>query len=142
MLYLVRTHGRGSKTSLKIGFTDNLPQRMSSYREQNPFFELLSTREGDEKLELYLHLYLEALGFKENFLYEWFKDCYPVMTEFHAPLNKIQRVVWRERNKVFSEKDIKQKGLRLTLYEDLRFLHREDPDFKLSQEIKRKTSLF
>lgn len=135
MLYLVRTHGRGNKTSLKVGFTSDLSRRMSSYREQNPFFELISTRQGDERMEMYLHLYLSALGYKEEFLCEWFRDCPGVLEKFHSTFSKIQKTIWQNRDKVFSEKDILQEGLRLSIYEDLRFLHRGDPDFRMDKEI-------
>ena len=135
MLYLIRTHGRGKKTSLKVGFTEDISKRKSLYREQNPFYELLSTRLGDEKMEMYIHLYLESLGYKEKFLKEWFIDCPEVLEKFHSSLNKIQRTIWINRDKVFFDKDIFQNNLKLTIYEDLRFLHRRDSSFKMNKEI-------
>ena len=75
MLYLLRTFGRGSRTSLKVGFTDDIVNRRSSYYHSNPFYELLSIREGDEYAEKVLHLYLTARGFKNHFKIIFFSVC-------------------------------------------------------------------
>ena len=60
MLYLIESSkyifNRRSRC-LKIGFTDNLEQRMTDYSHMNPGIKLLKTREGDRDLEKHLHTY-------------------------------------------------------------------------------------
>ena len=58
MIYLIRSYGKDEQTALKIGFASNLETRMSQYFYMNPFFEKVSSREGDELLEDLLHYYL------------------------------------------------------------------------------------
>lgn len=125
MLYLIRTFGRGkNKTALKIGFTDNIKSRFQSYRLHNPFYEQISERKGDRILEAKLHLYLTALGYKESFLDEWFVDSSAVLQEFHADLYKIDRVIWRNRNSLFTRADFKGgNNLRCVIYEELRMIN-------------------
>lgn len=48
MIYLLRTFGRDNKTALKIGYTDdkNSKTRLSTYRNHNLFYELITTIKG------------------------------------------------------------------------------------------------
>ena len=55
MIYLIRSYGKDEQTALKIGFASDLEIRMSQYFYMNPFFEKVSSREGDELLEDLLH---------------------------------------------------------------------------------------
>lgn len=125
MLYLIRTFGRGkNKTALKIGFTDNIKDRLQHYRLHNPFFEQISTREGDRILEAKLHLYLTARGYKEKFLDEWFVDCPEVLELFHSDLYKINKTIWRHRNSLFVRADFKGgNDLKCKIYEELRMIN-------------------
>lgn len=145
MLYLIRTFGRSKKQrSLKIGFSDNLKGRFSSYRNHNPFFEVISSRCGNRYEETKLHLYLTALGYKEEFLEEWFIDCPDVLSKFHESFNKINRTIWLNRDILFSRADFKDKGneLRRKVYEELRMLHnikhpkQVDKDWKIESNQK------
>ena len=119
MLYLIRSFGIGKKSALKVGFTDSMVSRLGQYRIHNPFFELISTRQGSQDDELFLHLYLEARGYKARFLNEWFIDCPEIYTIFHKPLRSLRYLVWRCRGDLFSIDDFKNPSRR-RLYEDLR----------------------
>lgn len=129
MLYLLRTFGRGSRTSLKVGFTDDIVNRRSSYYHSNPFYELLSIREGDEYAEKVLHLYLTARGFRDGFLEEWFLDESEVQSIFHYSISRLEYVIWRNRERLFEVQDFRvsrrygkviNKPLKMRIYEKLR----------------------
>ena len=57
---------------LKIGYTDNLENRLKAYSTTNPDYILLQTREGDTTVESYLHKKFEKYKYKD--CREWF--CY------------------------------------------------------------------
>lgn len=122
MLYLIRSFGRGNKSALKVGFTNSPVSRHNSYYIHNPFYEPISQRQGNEEDELRLHLYLEALGYKTAFLNEWFVDDPGVLQEFHASFFRADKVIWRNRDILFSPNDFKEGGniLRRNLYEALK----------------------
>ena len=125
MLYLIRTFGRGkNKTALKVGYSGDLDTRLKSYYHQNPFFEPISKRSGELYDEELIHLYLQCLGLKTSFLNEWFIDCNETLQQFHASKLKMQAVVWRERDKLFTQNDFKERGnsIRKRIYEDLRMV--------------------
>lgn len=69
MIYLIQGYGNVGKL-LKIGYTNNLDFRLSMFKTDTPNFELISTREGDEKFEDKLHEYFKSLSY--NGSYEWF----------------------------------------------------------------------
>ena len=145
MLYLIRTFGRGkSKTALKIGYTENIQTRLQNYREHNPFFELISCREGDLVLETKLHLFLTARGMREDFLSEWFLDCPEVLLWFHASLREIDKIIWRQRDTLFMRADFKtgKGGIKAKIYESLllqnkpRILKQIDKEWKIENSQK------
>jgi hypothetical protein len=122
MLYLIRTFGR-KKTGLKVGFTDKLEKRLKQYLIENPYFELISTRQGTREDEVRTHLYLSAQGLKENYLQEWFIDCPETLKEFHVDQNKRDRTIWNQRHKLFSPSDFARENIKLKIYEELRHKH-------------------
>jgi hypothetical protein len=134
MLYLIRTFGRNKKTLLKIGWTENPIQRFNTYRVENPFFEIIAIREGDEYTETVAHLYLTSLGLKANILDEWFIDCPETLKAFHFLRPKAERAIWNSRENLWNAGEFKAKKLtmRVRIYEDLRFLHRNE---NLNKEI-------
>jgi len=137
MLYLIRSFGK-NKTALKIGFTDNIENRMNIYKAHNPFFELISTREGTFIEEAYIHLYLEALGYKEDFLNEWFIDTPEIYQIFHERIlsTKVKRTIWRNRDNLFKQVDFSNKlGFMRILYEHLREIFK--PKFNQYKEVDR-----
>lgn len=125
MIYLIRTFGRcDNQTSLKVGFSDNLNQRLSSYKTQNPFFELITTRGGTILDETRIHTYLKFLNLKEDFLNEWFLDSDLVYQRFHDSFEKMNSVIWNNRSKIFTESDFKtESSIRYKLYEELRLVN-------------------
>lgn len=111
MLYLIRSWGNG-KSILKIGYTGNVQKRMENYYHSNPFFEKISIREGSEKEEKKLHLYLELLGYKYKVLDEWFLDIPEVLLKFHERIEKINKVLWKNRGKIWKKEDFDNKLMR------------------------------
>ena len=106
MLYLIRSFGRGSKSYLKIGFSDNLDNRLRQYRIHNPQFELISLRQGTQEDEMLLHMFLDIKGYRTNFLNEWFIDCPEVLTLFHVSIdNKLKKILWINRTLLFKIDD-------------------------------------
>ena len=120
MLYLIRSFGRGGKSYVKVGFSENLENRMGQYRIHNPLFETIAQRPGSIRDEMILHLYLEAFGYKAKFLNEWFIDCPEVLTLFHDDLIiKVPRLVWKMRESLFTIADFSN-PLKREVYEHLR----------------------
>lgn len=103
MIYLIRSHGLGKSSILKIGFTENYDKRMDQYFYNNPLFEVISVREGDEILEKLFHCYLRFLGLKfhkNGKLKEWFIDSPIVLDVFHISRDTLERKLWKHRNKI------------------------------------------
>lgn len=154
MLYLIRTFGRSEKSRyLKVGFTDSVERRFRVYKTQNPFFESISIREGDEYTETLLHLYLTARGYKADFMVEWFIDCPGVLSEFHVSVDHMKRYIWKCRDQLFKPSDFTGRGdkLKERIYEDLRLQNkdkvmncaidkvwREESNKKIIKQLKRK----
>lgn len=101
MIYLIRSHGKGESSLLKIGYTDSLKARNYSYIEHNPLIEILGIREGDEELELTLQLRFSY--HKAEILKEWFKDEEEIIKHFQDPLDNIDMWLWIHREDVFIE---------------------------------------
>jgi hypothetical protein len=76
--------------------------------------------------ETRMHLYLTALGFKADFLDEWFIDCSEVLQGFHERIEKIEKVVWKNRDVLFTAFDFSRRSFKVQIYEDLRFKHRNE----------------
>lgn len=109
MLYLVRSYGPGRNQSiLKIGFTDDPKTRERQYFSHDPFSQFISVREGDLVLEGLIHRYLRSLGLQYERtgrnLEEWFENKPEVLTVFHLSREAIEKLVWRNRDKIFDMK--------------------------------------
>ena len=104
MIYLLRSYGKLGKSILKVGFSDQVDKRMSQYFSSNPYFELISVREGDQYLESLLHIWLRYLKLDVKVLGrldEWFKDDPQVQQIFHMGLESLERRIWKRRNLIF-----------------------------------------
>lgn len=101
MIYLIRSHGKGDSSLLKIGYTDSMQARNYSYIEHNPLLEILDTREGDEEMELTLQLRFSY--HKANVLKEWFLDEEEIGKHFQDKLEDIYMWLWIHREDVFKE---------------------------------------
>ena len=101
MIYLIRSHGKGESSLLKIGYTDSLEARNYSYIEHNPLIEILGTREGDEELELTLQLRFSY--HKADILKEWFNDEKEIINHFQDTIDDIDMWLWIHKDDVFIE---------------------------------------
>lgn len=100
MLYLFGSGSwKNSRRVLKVGYTNNFETRKQQYKIYNPLGEMLDTREGDEILELKLHLRL--IHYKVEFLDEWFFDEDPVFEIFKSSVDDIDRWLWENRADCF-----------------------------------------
>lgn len=124
MIYIVRTFGRKNKTALKVGYATNIKERMKTYYHHNPYFEMVTYREGELYDEMLLHLYLQTYGLKLGILNEWFLDRDLTLQRFHDRKDKILRTIWKNRQSLFTIQDFKKDGneLRRRIYEDLRMV--------------------
>lgn len=96
MLYLFGSGSwKDNQKFLKIGFTSDLESRKVQYKIHNPLGEFISVREGDEMLELKMHLRL--LNNKADFLEEWFYDEKEVYDVFNSSEEDINRWLWENR---------------------------------------------
>lgn len=103
MIYLIRSYGKGDKSILKIGFTHDLLRRQEQYFYSNPFYEFISSREGDEVLESLLHKYLYFLGYRfqiKGKLEEWFINCPEVYQLFHISQESLEKKIWKHRDEI------------------------------------------
>lgn len=107
MIYLIRSHGKGDSSLLKIGYTSSLKERNYSYIEHNPLLEIIDTREGDEELELTLQLRFSY--YKADILKEWFTEEPEILKHFKDSLDDIDMWLWIHREDVFKENTKSQK---------------------------------
>lgn len=119
MLYLIRSYMKLGKSILKVGYTDDVNKRMGQYFSTNPGFDVLGIRGGDEILEDMIQIYLTYLGYQRRIggrLNEWFDDRPEVQQIFHISRNRLERILWRSREKVFNL----TRTTHLNIYEYLR----------------------
>ena len=105
MLYLIRSFGRGGKSILKVGYTDDINKRMNQYFYYSPGFELIAIREGDEMLEDMIQIYLKFLGYqyqRNGRLNEWFEDDPKIYQIFHIHKEKLERYIWVNRENILN----------------------------------------
>lgn len=105
MLYLIKSFGRNGKSILKVGYTDDLNRRMSQYFYNNPCFELIAIREGDELLEDMIQVYLKFLGYqyqRNGKLNEWFIDDPKIYQIFHIHRKKLEETIWKKRDDILN----------------------------------------
>lgn len=96
MLYLFGSGSwKDNQKFLKIGFTSDLESRKVQYKIHNPLGEFISVREGDEMLELKMHLRL--LNNKTDFLDEWFYNEKEVYDVFNSSEEDINKWLWENR---------------------------------------------
>lgn len=103
--YMLYLFGSGSwkndRKILKVGYTGDISTREQGYKLHNPLGEILDTREGDEILELKLHLRLK--DYKVEFLDEWFHAEDPVFDIFNHSEEDIDKWLWENRGEIFFE---------------------------------------
>lgn len=107
MLYLIKSYGSRNRSILKVGFTDDIEARKNQYFSHNPFFQVISVREGDLILEGLIHRYLYFLDLQYKHgerLKEWFDNDSEVWRVFHLSRETLERLVWRNRDKIFDMK--------------------------------------
>ena len=120
MIYLLRSYGKLGKSILKVGFSDQVDKRMSQYFSSNPYFELISVREGDQYLESLLHIWLRYLKLDVKVLGrldEWFKDDPQVQQIFHLSRDSLERRLWKHRDYIFDLSGREDLNIFKSLYE-------------------------
>ena len=102
MLYLIKQYGKNT-TYLKIGYTQNLQERLKAYNTHNAEFELVCSMEGDQELETFAHKLLLEYNIKG----EWFKE--DPMVYYVWELTKQEYKIRDQENKIDKqEKTIKE----------------------------------
>lgn len=105
MIYLIKVEYK-DVTLLKVGYAKNIKKRLSQYTTENPLFELLDYREGDRKLEDFLHSMFKEYKFEKG--KEWFYYNEFIVNNFHSDLKEsilIEKVKKKmNRSKSFSSK--------------------------------------
>ena len=128
MLYLIKSYGPKGKLEpiYKVGYTNFFEKRLNQYFGHNPFIELISVREGDEELEILIHISLYSLGYRfqrDGRLNEWFiGNLSKIQYIFHSSKRYLEKVVWRNRDRAFSVDDI---NIRSDSFKLLRRLYKE-----------------
>jgi predicted RNase H-like nuclease (RuvC/YqgF family) len=112
MLYLIKEYGK-NKTYLKIGYTQNLEERLKAYNTHSAEFELINSMEGDSELESFTHKLLAEYNIKG----EWFKE--DPMVYYVWELTK-QEYEIRQQEKTIKELEASVKELKelLNIYKD------------------------
>lgn len=100
MIYLFGSGAfSGDRKVVKVGFTDSFKKREQQYKLHNPLGVFIATREGDEVLELKLHLRLA--DWKVEFLDEWFYYESSVEDIFGQDEFQIDEWLWENRSNIF-----------------------------------------
>ena len=127
MIYLINTTYYDKKNSkiidlLKIGYTSDLDSRLKAYLTTNPEYILLQTREGDTKIESYLHKKFEKYRYKDS--KEWFYYDQEIIDDFQCELvdlldaDKLLEQIKKDiRSKISSVVELKEKYLNQILEE-------------------------
>ncbi len=120
MLYLFGTGAyKGDRKALKVGYTDDKKTREQHYNLHNPMGIFLGWRDGDELLELKLHIRLR--DFKVEFLDEWFFNEPEVEEIFGQPENEIDKWLWENRTEYLLSEGIPKEGtMKARILDDLR----------------------
>ena len=128
MIYLILSAGFKDNNPdqfekrLKIGYTDNLENRLKAYLTTNPDFILLQTMEGDITIESYLHKKFEKYRYKDS--KEWFYYNQEIIDHFQDEVEDfIDEGILLEcikkdlRSKIASVPELKEKYLNQILDE-------------------------
>lgn len=105
MIYLIKVEYK-DVTLLKVGYAKDIKKRLNQYTTENPLFELLDYREGDRKLEDFLHSMFKEYKFEKG--KEWFYYNEFIVNNFHSDfeesilIEKIKKKM--NRSKSFSSK--------------------------------------
>lgn len=112
MLYLIKEFGK-ENVYLKIGYTQNLEERLKAYNTHSAEFELIDSMEGDQDLESFSHKLLISYNIKG----EWFKE--DPMVYYVWELTK-QEYEIRQQEKTIKELEASVKELKelLNIYKD------------------------
>ena len=107
---------------LKIGYTDNLENRLKAYLTTNPDFILLQTRDGGLEIESYLHKKFEKYRYKDS--REWFYYNQEIVDNFQSNLEDcidegilLDFIKKDIRSKISSVAELKEKYLNQILDE-------------------------
>lgn len=130
MLYLIKQYGKNT-TYLKIGYTQNLQERLKAYNTHNAEFELVYSMEGDQELETFAHKLLLEYNIKG----EWFKE--DPMVYYVWKLTEQEFNIRKQEDKINEqEKTIKElKDIFKKLSKDILFYKEKCEKLKAKLEI-------
>lgn len=97
MLYLIKV-GRVSNglELLKIGYTNNIEQRLNQYKSHNPLCEIIATREGDGVLEDLFHFRYHDHLFHGK---EWFRYAEEIVDGFKTlDSDQLVEYIWNHKS--------------------------------------------
>ena len=147
MIYLILSAGFKDNNPdqfekrLKIGYTDNLENRLKAYQTTNPDFILLQTRDGDTTIESYLHKKFEKYRYKDS--KEWFYYNQEIIDYFQDEVEDfIDEDILLEcikkdlRSKISSIPELKEKYLNQIL-DEIKSLDKFDEELYNEEEITR-----
>ena len=127
MIYLILSAGFKDNNPdqfekrLKIGYTNNLEDRLGAYLTTNPDIILLQTLEGDISVEIYLHRKFEKYRYKDS--REWFYYSQEIINFFNNSKNFIDEDILLDcikselRSKITPITELKKKYLNQILDE-------------------------
>lgn len=117
MLYLLRSYGK-NLSILKVGYAKDYDNRYNQYESHNPYIEEVSKKDGDLTDETIIHFYLHFLGYG-IYKDEWYKDCQEVIDIFNSSILDIEKLVWDNRNEIFSSNLIDKNTGYMMVYNNL-----------------------
>lgn len=129
MLYLIKQYGKNT-TYLKIGYTQNLQERLKAYNTHNAEFELVNSMEGNQELEAFAHKLLLEYNIKG----EWFKE--DPMVYYVWELTKQEYDIRKQEDKIRGQEEaIKElKDSFKELFKDLLYYKEKYEELKAKLE--------
>ena len=147
MIYLIQSayidENDNFHKALKIGYAKDLDKRLIAYNTHLPFYKLLKSREGDEKLEKHLHSYFSKYRINN---YEWFEYNNDIIGEFDKitlstilPIESIKYNPKVDKSSFANRKNKKDPEL-IKLFQDLYYiLQTSNPDINkiIKEELEK-----
>lgn len=106
MIYCLTSLDTEGNTLYKIGFTDNLKERIKHYYVHNPSCKLVKVMEGNMTDERCIHTYLHLKGLCK-YRQEWYTKDGSIDKILSEPIEEVKQYLWNNREVVFTKKSLK-----------------------------------